>query len=114
MGLLLSALPLAAQAQTDVSPGNLVGSQVWTTAGSPYRLAGDVTVPAGITLTIQAGTVVELGTGDTLGSGLDTARTELRIQGTLAVNGALGTEVTFRSRPASPATGDWYLSLIHI
>ena len=108
MGLLLSALPLAAQAQTDVSPGNLVGSQVWTTAGSPYRLAGDVTVPAGITLTIQAGTVVELGTGDTLGSGLDTARTELRIQGTLAVNGALGTEVTFRSRAASPATGDWY------
>ncbi|MFO0724250.1 MAG: PKD domain-containing protein [Myxococcota bacterium] len=106
--LLAALLPSAALAQTDVPPGNLVGSQVWSVAGSPYRLAGDVTVPAGLTLTIQAGVVVELGTGDTLGSGVDSARTELRVLGTLAVNGAAGTEVIFRSRAAAPATSDWY------
>ncbi len=109
LGLLLGlALASPALAQTAVPAGNLVGSQTWNAAGSPYTLAGDVTVPAGITLSIQAGTVVRMGTGDSSGSGTDTARTELRVAGTLAVAGTTAMPVQFVSGAATPATGDYY------
>lgn len=102
------SVALPAAAQTVVPGGNLVGSQSWTPAGSPYVLSGDVTVPAGLTLTIQAGTVVQLGPGDTQGSGVDTARTELRVAGTLIVQGTAQNRVTFRSGAGAPNTSDWY------
>ncbi|MEQ9499147.1 MAG: PKD domain-containing protein [Deltaproteobacteria bacterium] len=102
------ACPVTAWAQTVVPPGNLVGSQTWTPGASPYVLAGDLTVPAGITLTIQAGTTVTLGPGDTLGSGLDSARTELSVLGTIVVNGTPASPVTFDSGAVGPATSDFY------
>ncbi len=46
--------PTQAQAQTTVS-GPLAGNQTWTPAGNPYLLTGDVTIPSGVTLTIEAG-----------------------------------------------------------
>jgi MYXO-CTERM domain-containing protein len=101
-------LSAPAAAQTSVPAGNLVGSQVWTSAGSPYVLSGDVTVPTGVVLTIQAGVEVRLGPGDSLGSGVDTARTELRVLGTLAVQGTSGSRVTITSGAASRATSDHY------
>lgn len=42
---------------TVVSTGN-VTTQTWALAGSPFRVQGDITVPAGSTLTIQPGVVV--------------------------------------------------------
>jgi hypothetical protein len=45
--LILGSLAGRADAQTTVPSGNLVGSQTWTAAGSPYLVAGDLTVPAG-------------------------------------------------------------------
>jgi len=53
LGLLL--VPHLVHAQTDVS-----GSQsgVWTLAGSPYRVTGQLTVPSGQTLTIEPGVEV--------------------------------------------------------
>ncbi|MBK6686563.1 MAG: right-handed parallel beta-helix repeat-containing protein [Deltaproteobacteria bacterium] len=106
--LLLLGLATEASAQTSVPGGNLVGSQSWTPAGSPYLISGDLTVPVGLTLTIQAGTVVQLGPGDTQASGLDVARTELRIAGTLVVQGTVQNRVTFRSGVGAPTTSDWY------
>ena len=41
---------------TTISGGNVV-NQTWTPAGNPYVIQGDVTVPAGATLTIQAALV---------------------------------------------------------
>lgn len=108
LAFLLLLFPATGFAQTVVPPGNLVGSQTWTSAGSPYVLAGDLTVPAGITLTIQAGTQVRMGPGDALGSGTDTARTELRVLGTLNVTGTAQSPATFVSGAATPATSDFY------
>ena len=100
--------PSGAFAQTTVPSGNLVGSQSWTAAGSPYLITGDLTVPAGTTLTLEAGTVIHLGTGDNQASGIDAARTELRIAGALVVNGTANARVLIRSGAASPSTGDFY------
>ncbi|MCK6546037.1 right-handed parallel beta-helix repeat-containing protein [Myxococcota bacterium] len=106
--LSLLALTAPAAAQTTVPAGNLVGSQTWTTAGSPYLLSGDVTVPTGVNLTIQPGVEVRLGPGDSLGSGLDTVRTELRVSGTLAIQGTSASRVTITSGAASRAVSDHY------
>ena len=42
---------------TDVAAGNISGT--WTTAGSPYRINGNVVIPKGSTLTIQPGVSIE-------------------------------------------------------
>ncbi len=56
-------------------------------------VGGDVTIPAGVTLTIAAGTEVQLsGSGDVMGSGLDETKAELVVYGTLIAEG-----VTFTS-----------------
>lgn len=44
-------------AQTIIPAGDVSGT--WTKANSPYRIQGDITVPKGQTLTIQAGVAVE-------------------------------------------------------
>jgi hypothetical protein len=58
---LLSALHFGlAQSGTNVS-GIITSNTTWTQANSPYSLTGPVAVNIGITLTIQAGTTVNLG-----------------------------------------------------
>ena len=47
---------LLINAQTTIPAGNVSGT--WTTAGSPYNINGDITVPNGQTLTINAGVTV--------------------------------------------------------
>ena len=43
---------------TDIS-GNIAVDTVWDNTSEPYRLVGDVSVDAGVTLTVLAGVVVE-------------------------------------------------------
>jgi len=47
-------------AMTIKAGGPLLADEVWTAAAGPYRVTGTITVPAGRTLTIQAGTTVFL------------------------------------------------------
>ena len=62
-------VPRAARAATTIPGGNII-NQTWTPAGSPYIVQGDVTVPAGAFLNIQAGTVVQFPSGDVQAAGL--------------------------------------------
>ena len=57
---------------TDVS-GVIAADAVWTIEESPYRVVGDITVPAGIELAIEPGVLVQFqnGTGLTVNGRLD-------------------------------------------
>lgn len=99
------SLATASAAATDVS--GTVATQTWTLAGSPYVLTGDVTVPVGATLTIEAGVVVRPSPTDGLAAGASPTLVELIVNGALVVSGTPESPVSFV--PASP-TGqhDWY------
>jgi hypothetical protein len=45
---------------TPKAGGTLSADEVWTAAGGPYHVTGNITIPAGRTLTIEAGTTVFL------------------------------------------------------
>lgn len=69
--LMAAALPLTAAVASAAEPPPRVASDVcgpvaagttWTRAGSPYQSTCDVAVPAGVTLTIEPGVEVRLGT----------------------------------------------------
>jgi hypothetical protein len=55
-----------------VVPGGVVDNEVWTAAGSPYVVYGDVQIPAGSMLKMEAGTQVQMappGQPSSLGAG---------------------------------------------
>src|SRR5205823_2363858 len=67
----------------NIVSGTLTGNPAWTPAGSPYNISGNLTIPSGVTLTIQPGTAVYVasgatitvnGTGRILAQGTDTQR----------------------------------------
>ncbi|MBK7579506.1 MAG: DUF4215 domain-containing protein [Myxococcales bacterium] len=91
---------------TQVTGGNVV-NQTWTPAGSPYIVEGDVTVPAGAYLTIQAGTSVKFKSTDGQAGGLSSTKIELTIKGTLTVSGTTASPVTFEGETGTTA-GTWY------
>ncbi len=76
---LLIVLPL--WSQTDVS-GNQSGT--WTAAGSPYRITGHIRIPAGQTLTIEAGVRVEF-----------QGRYRLYVDGKVVANGTEARPIVF-------------------
>ena len=79
-----------------------------TTWNTDLLLTGDVTVPAGVTLTIEAGTTIfGSSTGDDQANGRWTDKTELIVFGTLLVNGTEAEPVYFTSDAATKAAGDW-------
>jgi len=83
--LFLSAMGLAsssASADTTVPGGTLPGDTTWDAAGSPFILEGDIVVPAGVTLTIEAG--VDVGWNGT---------NALIVEGGLVVNGTAAAPV---------------------
>jgi parallel beta-helix repeat protein len=87
-----------------------IGSDVWTTSGSPYVITGNVTLSAGETLTIQPGVVVKF-----------ELQRQLTIDGTLTADGDPGEHIVFTSikddtygedtngdgSGSSPSRNDW-------
>ena len=82
--------------------GSLAADTTWS---GRVCVDGDVTIPAGVTLTLDAETEVAFHPGgDATEGGADQTRSELIVAGTLSA----GTGVTFRSLNAfTPSTSDW-------
>ena len=82
--------------------GSLAADTAWS---GRVCVEGDVTIPAGVTLTLAAETEVAFHPGgDATEGGADQTRSELIVAGTLSA----GTGVTFRSLNAlTPSTSDW-------
>ncbi|MEZ4833992.1 MAG: hypothetical protein R2873_18755 [Caldilineaceae bacterium] len=72
-------------AATNVS-GPITTNTTWTLANSPYIVTDDVTVEAGVTLTIQPGVVVKF----------DSGTDELWVNGTLIADASGGSPSTSR------------------
>jgi flagellar hook capping protein FlgD/ASPM-SPD-2-Hydin domain-containing protein len=105
MLVLLSAASSARrlEASTIITGGNVSG--IWTPAGSPYIIQGDITVAAGLGLTMNAGTIVQFASSDLQGSGTDISRVELTVHGGLAINGTTAQPVTLLAQ--SGTTNVW-------
>ena len=62
---------------SDATPGlygTLWSSRTLTAAGSPYAVAGDLTVSTGVTLTIEPGVTVAFASTDIIGAGSSTGK----------------------------------------
>ena len=105
----LALLAAPASAQTIIAGGN-IANQTWTTAGSPYRINGDITIPAGTYLQIEPGVVIDVATSDGLGSGTNTSEVEIIVRGALRVLGSAASPVTIRGT-GSGADAWWGISV---
>jgi parallel beta-helix repeat protein len=74
---------------TTVYAGDVSGT--WSAAGSPYRIEGDITIPAGQTLTIDAGTEISF-----------QSWYGLTVNGTLMANGTTGEPILFTAVDSNP------------
>lgn len=68
-----------------VAGGALAANTTFTFAGSPYTIANDLIIPAGITLTVDPGVTIKMKSGR-----------NIRVLGTLNLAGTLGSEVTLQ------------------
>lgn len=75
---------------------DITGDTVWTVAGSPYEIKGDVKVNRSVTLTIEPGVVVNFGENATL-----------IVEGSLVAVGNSSNRIKFTSNQPSPAAGRW-------
>jgi autotransporter-associated beta strand protein len=95
---------------TTIAGGTLAINTTWTAAGGPYSVTGSLTIPSGVTLTIQPGTTVYMASGANLtvndggilnAQGSDTQRISItRAPGStsnwggIVVNGSVGSPQT--------------------
>ncbi len=80
----------------EIPAGTITQDTLWIRACSPYIVAGDVTIAQGATLTIEPGVEVRF-----------KGPYSLWVQGKLMAQGTPADPITFTSRAATPAPGDW-------
>ena len=89
----------------NVFAGTVMSDTTWSGC---VLIHGDIVVPVGKTLTIEAGTTVRFMEGDALSAGLDYGKSELRVFGDIEVQGTADSPVVFTSGEYSPGEGDWW------
>ncbi|MCA9540201.1 MAG: PKD domain-containing protein, partial [Myxococcales bacterium] len=77
-------------------------------ANTVTRVEGDVVITRGVTMTFRPGAQFRMPQGDVMAGGLDAARTEVRVEGTLEADGTNTRPVRFTSDEGEPARSDWY------
>jgi cysteine-rich repeat protein/parallel beta-helix repeat protein len=87
--------------------GTLWSNTSLAVSNSPYRLDGDLTVAPGVTLTIEAGTMLQfLANSDIMAAGTNTTRGELIVRGKIVADGTTAAPITIGSTSAT--SGTWY------
>lgn len=76
--------------------GNVAEGAVWQRLSGPYVVTCDVVVPAGVTLTLEPGTVVKLN-----------SETGIKVAGTLLAQGTAEQPILFTSNRSRLRRGDW-------
>ena len=85
--------------------GALTSDETWT---GEVAITGDITVPEGVTLTLEPGAVIRFpALADDTGGGNDTSRSELIVNGALIAEGTESSRIVFTSNAAAPAGNDW-------
>lgn len=87
--------------ETTVS-GTLEGRTTWS---GIVRVTGDVEIPEGSGLFIEAGTRVVIASGDSTRSGWNAQRVEIHVKGDLLVSGSAEKPVTFEPEGGPPEVG---------
>ena len=93
--LLLVSVMTLTNAQTNLTGGSISKDSVWTLAGSPYVVSGNVTLNAGYTLTVDSGVVVQFQSGR-----------YLYVAGALIARQAVFTS-SKDTAGGTPQSGDW-------
>lgn len=75
--------------------GSISSDEMWYSI-SPHYITGNLTVSNGVTLTIQAGTLVKF-----------SGNYYLKVYGKLVASGTSGSHITFTSNQGSPSAGYW-------
>jgi len=87
--------------------GPISADTTWL-AADQHLITGDITVPAGVTLTVEPGAVVRFrALNDDQGGGSEASRPELIVSGNLVAVGTAGAPIRFTSDATTPAAGDW-------
>jgi MYXO-CTERM domain-containing protein len=105
--LLVTLLMTSAALASTIIPGGNYANKTWTLAGSPYIVQGDVIVPAGTSLNIEAGVEVRVVNGDAQAAGLNAGKVEITVRGTLNAVGTAANPIVFHA-DVGTSTGTWY------
>lgn len=93
-----STLPACASTTPCYARSGNLTTQTWTKTNGPHAISGSLTIPSGVTLTIQDSTEIRF-------YGTDP---KIIVEGTLIVSGTSTKKVSFTSGNCSPAEGDWW------
>ncbi len=95
-------------ALVSIMPGGTVSENlVWKKSWSPIDVDGDLIVPAGRTLKIEAGCVVRFAAADNGKSGFRPSVCELIVDGTILAEGTLADPIRLISASAVPSRTGW-------